>query len=153
MKKKSFYGTWTRHSSALWTCLTACRSKSYCSNDCTFIIRYVVKIMTDPSLCLHMFLFQVIQMVKGKAGMRLDADGFALFQIIKERGSRLTLWSHNPRCIIVTLGKKFWAQFVFRIQTLNLCNILCLFPCAQKNMLHRKLSWPTAFTNGKSLPG
>jgi hypothetical protein len=38
-----------------------------------------------------MFLFQVIQMVKGKAGMRLDADGFALFQIIKERGSRLTL--------------------------------------------------------------
>ena len=36
---------------------------------------------TGGMLCL-----KVIEMVKAKAGMRLDADGFALFQIVKERG-------------------------------------------------------------------
>jgi len=40
----------------------------------------------SEKLCI-VLLFKVIQMVKAKAGMRLDAEGFALFQIVKERGN------------------------------------------------------------------
>ena len=50
---------------------------------------------------------QVIQMVKAKAGVRLDAEGFALIQCIGDRGiqlGRATKHCDKPVCLSVCLS-------------------------------------------------